>query len=225
MKYALLDDNLTFHKKLKTLFHRYNSSDSLDCYHRIQDFLSHTSKYDILFLDIDLKSNISGIELAKRLYKDNSNLIIIYITDYNHLVYEANGLNVFRFIPKMYLEEKLPTLFTEINNEINSQKYITFNDNIIRTNDILYFEKYGHNVYIHLIKNSLLIKQTTLSKIFNNINNNQFAYINRSIIVNIQHVINIHNNTIYLDITDQNLDISFSKRKEVITKFKEYNLK
>lgn len=75
-------------------------------YQNFTDF----QKYDICFLDIDLK-NEDGITLAKKLKTYNSQLIIIFISQREDLVFQTFSVQPFQFIRKKHYQE----VFNQLN--------------------------------------------------------------------------------------------------------------
>ena len=62
--------------------------------------------YDILLLDVEM-NNMSGIELAKRIRKDNSRAEIIFITSYFEFIGEGYEVDALHYLIKPVSAEKL----------------------------------------------------------------------------------------------------------------------
>ncbi len=61
---------------------------------------------DVLFLDIEMPE-LSGLEIAERLYADNSGIEIVFITAFNHYALDAFRVNALDYLLKPVHEEEL----------------------------------------------------------------------------------------------------------------------
>ena len=62
--------------------------------------------FDILFLDIDMP-NISGLEVAKIYEMQGSDIILIFISHMNGIMFESIDYNPFKYIRKNKIEEEI----------------------------------------------------------------------------------------------------------------------
>ena len=131
MKVLFCDDDLEMLEKIKndfrTYFERKISSLEIECTSKIKKDIS---KYDLCFLDIDLK-NEDGISYAKKLKEINSQLIIIFVSQREDLVFQTFSVQPFQFIRKKHYQEDIEEVFSQLNYflqqttmplEINNQK-------------------------------------------------------------------------------------------------------
>jgi len=174
--------------------------------------------YDICLLDIEMPQ-VDGIKLAKIISSTHAKTYIIFIT--SHLQYAIIGyeLKVSRYIPKSMIEQKLPQALDAIIKEIRVNDKGCF---IIKTN--VRYEKVYYNSIYYIYKdqkNSIFVTKSGESKIrmslhdvYNELNQNIFLIIDRSYIVNFEHVMKIQNNLLYLRSGDH-LSVSRSRSKEV----------
>ena len=107
LNFVLCDDNLQMLEKLsetlKNIFSRkrydanisFVTSDATQMMNYIE-----TNSFEVIFLDIDLNSKISGLEIAKAIRNKNKETYIIFIT--SHLEYSllAYKYKAFDFLPK-----------------------------------------------------------------------------------------------------------------------------
>ena len=68
--------------------------------------------YDILLLDVEMK-NMNGIELAKRIRKDNNRAEIIFITSHFEFVGEGYEVDALHYLIKPISAEKLTQVLTK----------------------------------------------------------------------------------------------------------------
>lgn len=69
------------------------------------ELVESDTEFDIAFLDIEMPQ-IDGINLGKQLLKKNPDIVLIYITAYNHYLDEAMDLGVARFFDKPINSER-----------------------------------------------------------------------------------------------------------------------
>ena len=115
MKVLFCDDDLEMLKQLENDFKVYFKNQIIELetkclYQNFTDF----QKYDICFLDIDLK-NEDGITLAKKLKTYNSQLIIIFISQREDLVFQTFSVQPFQFIRKKHYQEDIKEVFNQLN--------------------------------------------------------------------------------------------------------------
>lgn len=107
LNFILCDDNSTIlerlHKMLESLFMKHNFDAEVSFYStKPEEILDYIKSHpvNVVFLDIDLKSQISGLELAEKIRKKNKNIYIIFTT--GHLEYGllAYKYKTFDYLPK-----------------------------------------------------------------------------------------------------------------------------
>lgn len=104
MKIILLDDHKIFGQSLKILLEEEEIIEVCDYISNIDDFLERIGqdKYDILLIDINLKEEITGLDLIRNILSKNPKEKIIVLTSYDLANYKdiAFGLGVKDFINK-----------------------------------------------------------------------------------------------------------------------------
>ena len=154
LNFVLCDDNLNIVKKLKemleTLFVKNDIEAKIGLYTDKPEKVIEYEKeniVDVLILDINLNSNISGIDLAKEIRKKNKKAYIIFST--GHLEYSlvAYSVKTFDYLPKPLtierLEITLDRLLDDLSNS-SSKQFIKLNSKtIINENEISYIKKEG----------------------------------------------------------------------------------
>lgn len=78
---------------------------------------SHDKKIDLAFLDIEM-SSLNGIQLAKKLKKDNPLIKIIFVTAYNEYALEAYKIHVNGYVTKPVNETRIKEEIDELNSSI-----------------------------------------------------------------------------------------------------------
>lgn len=186
-----------------------------------------TSQFSILFLDIDMPI-VTGFEIAEFIRKFNDNLLIVFLTSMDELVYESFKYKPFRFIRKNKLNEELrEVLHLAIAVvEKNSIKYCQFRTEYgevkFNINDIQYIECINRKVYLIPDDN----KQHNLigiqfSEIVDEFLDKGFILIHRTCIVNLKYIFSIGKLDITLD-NGKKLPVSRYKINDVKRAFTLY---
>ena len=207
LNFVICDDNLLVLDRLifmfESLFIKHNfdaqigfkSDNALDILNYIEN--THT---DVLVLDINLKSNMTGIELAEKVRKKNKNMYFIFIT--GHLEYSMIAYKVKTFdylakpITKERLEETLIRLFNDLTNtpknyiQIDTKQYLD-------ENDILCIKRDGMKLVFYA-KSGTYTSYSSFNKLQNCLPAN-YIRCHKSYIVNLNNITNVdfNTNTIY----------------------------
>ena len=116
------------------------------------EYLNNNSA-DVLFLDIDLKSNINGLEVANLIRKKNKDIYIIFTTAHLEYGLIAYKFKTFDYLSKPITQERLENtvdrLLEDLNFDNSSFLRLDNNKTIIKENSIQYIKKDGMKVVIH----------------------------------------------------------------------------
>ena len=122
---VLCDDNLNTLDRLEKMLDNIFIQNSYDAdivlsssnVSEVLDFVDR-NRVDVLFLDINLKSNITGLDIAKKVRKRNKNLYLIFTTAHLEYVLLAYKYKTFDFLAKPItlsrLEDTIKRLFDDI---------------------------------------------------------------------------------------------------------------
>lgn len=187
---------------------------------------------DILLLDIYLKGNIDGIELAHMIQKEFK-IPIIYLTanaDDSHFN-RAKTTNPYAFISKPFkkldlqhaIELTILRIQEEKKLEVNDLETFVMSDSIfvrnhdkmikININDILYIEAERNYCKIHCKEKEHLIV-STLKDLEEKLNVKSLMRIHRSFIINMQHIDEIA--TSHLVIAKKAIPVSPELKKQLL---------
>lgn len=148
--------------------------------------------YDIYILDIEMPE-LSGTEIVKIIKQNTADAVIIFVTAYLQYMLESFELEIFRYIPKETLEERLPlalqAAFTKL--ELQEGKFYLIS-NAKRTQkiffkDIIYIYKDRKNS-IFVLDSQEIKNREPLFEVFQKLNNAEFMQADRCLIVNLQHI-------------------------------------
>ncbi len=167
-KIAVCDDDSFFLKNFSKLIATVYNGDSraIDCYTNPRELISSETKYDLIFLDIEMPE-INGIELACN-YRRNE-AIIVFVTNMESLVFDAyNTTETFGFIRKSHLKEDFSLIIKRINKKVSSTASIAVKNGNriikIRCSEIIYIEKSVNNVIIHT-RNGVFSERNTITEL------------------------------------------------------------
>ena len=136
--------------------------------HALLDKILTAENTGLVFLDIDLKSDMDGLELAQRIRQIQPRCFIIFITSHSEMSfltfqYKVEALDFIIKDTQEHIKSKIHEClldvehkYTSLNNKINRAFVIRQNDRCITIdyNDIICFETSGniHKVLLHAKK-------------------------------------------------------------------------
>lgn len=183
---------------------------------------------NLLFLDIDLNEKYNGINLATYIKSKFPNIILVFTSTHDDLVFPALSVDFFQFIRKSRYDLDSIKVFKEINNFLSQQdKKIIIKINgrrlIIKLTNIKYILSIGHELFIKTVDNDYVIK-SSLKKFSKNINHEDFVQIERGLIINLNYIKNIIKNKI-LTVDDETYIIGRKYSADFLKKYEEFLLK
>lgn len=229
IRIAICDDEQPMVDALKKRFDDFFKNDNMEyeinLYTNGNQLLEDNNKnpYDVLFLDIDMPQ-IDGIKVAKNIRNVNSNMIIIFVTNKENLVFQSIKYSPFRFIRKDNLDEDIRELFFALKEKIildNIQYEVIINGKIkfLTVSKIVYFESFRHNIIAHYFDATTYNIKESLSNLSDKFGKYGFIRVHKSYLVNYRNIYVINSNNLKLD-TNENIPISRFKRQEIQTKYK-----
>lgn len=202
LNFVLCDDNLVIVNKLKEMLEflfvkhdieakiTFTSDNSID----VLDFIEN-NHVDVIILDINLNSDISGLELAKRIRKNNKGVYIIFST--GHLEYSlvAYSVKTFDYLPKPITIERLEVTIMRLLEDVkfSNKRFIYINNRtIINYSEINYIKKDGMKLVFCTDSHSYET-YNSFSKIQSILPDN-FIRCHKSYIANTDNILNISAN-------------------------------
>ena len=228
IRIAVCDDDKVFSERIKLLIEQYFTEQSTETDIAVfisgAEFLSDNTDYNAVFLDIDMP-DIDGFEIAEQL---NGDILIVFVTTHDELVYSSLKFRPFRFIRKAYLEEELPETLEAANKEIKklnaSSKFILqtkSGEALLNVNNIEYIEIYTHSIQVYTADGEVLECYGSLSVLEKQLNDFDFVSTHKSYLVNCQYIFSIEKNRIILDDKTE-IPLSRYKADAVKSKFKNH---
>jgi DNA-binding LytR/AlgR family response regulator len=231
LKFALIDDDkkllIDFYKMLESIFIKHDLDAKVVFYSTnvvaLLDYVKK-SKVDVLILDIDLKSNLSGLEIAEIVRKSNKDCYIIFETAHLEYGLIAYKYKTFDFICKpvtsQRLEECVLRLFEDISELKKKFIRIDNKNTIISEADISYIKKDGMKLIFHTETRDYEIYSSFL-KIQESLPQN-FVRCHKSFIANINNVTKVESNKNIVYFNNSSCDIGPKYKNKFLEVIKNY---
>lgn len=231
LKFALIDDDkkllIDFYKMLKSIFIKHDLDAKVVFYSTnvvaLLDYVKD-SKVDVLFLDIDLKSNLSGLEIAEIVRKSNRDCYIIFETAHLEYGLIAYKYKTFDFICKpvtsQRLEECVLRLFEDVSELKKKFIRIDNKNTIISEADITYIKKDGMKLIFHTETRDYEI-YGSFQKIQNSLPQN-FVRCHKSFIANINNITKVESNKNIVYFNSSSCDIGPKYKNKFLEVIKNY---
>ena len=179
--------------------------------------------YDILLLDVEMKG-VTGIELAKRIRRDNSRSEIIFITSHFEFIGEGYEVDALHYLIKPISEEKLMQVLNKAADKVSAEPpfvLISCEGSTVKLyeSDILYAEAFLHYIVIHTKDKEYRIKEN-ISSLEEKLSGD-FYRIHRSYVVSLKHITRISRTSV--NIGNTQLPLSRGKYDDINRAFIDHN--
>lgn len=209
MNVLIVDDDILFSKKLyhdfDSFFRDKNEVQKTDIVSTDFENIKYNN-YDIIFMDINL-IYLNGIDLSKKIKESKENLILIFVSSQEELVFRSLEVSPFQFIRKTKYDIDCPLVFNQLEAYLNLKSksiILDIHGRMIKIDiqDIIVCVAIGHDITIHTLKEDYTIRNTIkgVSKI---INHEDFIQVQRGLIVNLRYIDIVENNKIILQNTEE----------------------
>lgn len=158
------------------------------------DAWEHGLTIDMLFLDVQIPNELSGMEIAKQIFEKNEYIPIAFITNYAEYACDGYHVNALRYLVKPVQQQDIDECMNIAWNRWN----LSLSESIrIKTStctmalpvkDILMIESIGHQLRIHTINDGITEIRARLSDYAKLLPAGLFAQCHKSYIVNIMYV-------------------------------------
>ena len=160
LNFILCDDNLHLLDRLEKLLDNIFVKNNFDAkislktadYNKVLDYITN-NKADVILLDINLKSNKTGLQVAEQIRETNKEMYLIFTTAHLEYAMIAYKVKTFDYIAKPIsydrLEETIIRLFEDINSE--PKKYIKLDNKntVVDSSEIEYVKRDGMKLVFH----------------------------------------------------------------------------
>jgi DNA-binding LytR/AlgR family response regulator len=224
---AVCDDEEYYREKIKHLlnkyFHKYQIDFSIDVFSSGEEFYEQAvgmTKYDIVFLDINMKE-MNGIDLAHKLRTYKQDVYIVFVTGYVNYALEGYKVDAIRYIMKdtltVSMVECMNTIIKKMQIQINKIEFNFMNGKKqIFTDKILYIESCKHKLIFKIFE-TVLMEYEMYDKLDNiemKLRGFGFLRIHKSYLINMKYIKQMNNYKAIL-ITNEELPIPKLRYQEV----------
>lgn len=223
---AVVEDEINEQQKTKAFFDNYtkenpNEKFSVVFYKDGETFLKNfaNGKFDLVLMDVDLKSKLNGIEVAEKMREMDKEVFLIFMTNLAQYAIEGYKVQAYDYIVKPFTYYDFKLRINQISNLIISrkiEKVILKTDGIkvvVYVKEIYYVEINNHQLIYHTKKGNF---QTygSLKEIEKSLTGFNFSPCNSCYLVNLDYVDEIDGFTAVVH--GDKLLISHPKRKQFL---------
>lgn len=230
MKAVICDDERMAAEYLAALLQKKEDIDILDIFTRQTEFLRAMEEGqipDVVFMDIDWKDDLNGIQLSKKLFEKYPNTQIIYVTGYNDRFSQQIFLedsNLCGYLVKPVQEEYLDGMLKKAaqHQRKNTDKLVINRRGVVQVlpcDDIIYLESQGHYTILHMLKEDVSIYEKM--NVWSEKLPRRFVQCHKSYVVNMDCITYIDKDVIWLK-DDHKINISKSRYKEFRERYFQY---
>lgn len=205
---AILDDEENILQRVEQVIHsslvQTGYQVDISCYNSVHtlkwDIEEKKKIFDIFVLDIEIGED-NGLEVAKYIRSKDQTAYLIFMTSYMEYSIEAYECETYRYILKKQMDDKLVPAILNLCEKIESKEqnfYVIENQYYaekIMEHDILYLYKESKYTYFVLQDGTKRVRKS-LSNVKKELRMNLFAAIDKSIVVNLEHVMSLDNREI-----------------------------
>lgn len=228
MRIAICDDDKIMLDILATMvadcMQRYEEQTEIVTYLRATELVKDNSvqAYDAVFLDIEMPE-MSGEEAAKCLREKSREQIIIFATNYEHLVFRSFSARPLRFLRKDHLKRDLSEAISAMLDEhawVNDRIVLEYRGEIhtFLTREIRYCETYNHETIIHTVRESITLRMP-IKNMEKLLCARGFVRTHKSYLVNMRYMCSLGKEVICLSNPEETLPLSRRRVKDVREKF------
>lgn len=184
----------------------------------LYDIMDDHFIFDLILLDIEMPG-ISGMEIVQTIKPTLPNVKVIFITSHMKYAIDSFELSIFRYVPKTDLHRRLTYAITDALKLIMLEEdkfYTVLTANRLEKvsyRDILYIQRDGKNAALHT-SNRIILVRKSLQAVYAELDAEEFLFIERGCIVNLIHITQLKNSTVYLE-NNITLGISRSHLQDV----------
>lgn len=230
MKICICDKDLFIRKKLQQFIKAFEIAENVFefCFFSNgEDMLksiNNSVKFDIVFLDIDLK-DVNGITIAERIKETAPKTIIIFLSGVSDYIFEAFRLEVLHFLVKPIKENEFKEVFNRA-----LKKYTSLNSTLIlkwkneryciSIDEISFVEGYNRHLCVHTASGNYEAVGKIVD-LYEILKNHNFVRIHQGFVVNMQYIKNFKTEDV--ELTDgTKVMVSVRKKQEALKIYDEY---
>ncbi|MEE3431426.1 MAG: LytTR family DNA-binding domain-containing protein [Candidatus Enteromonas sp.] len=160
-------------------------------------------KYDLLFLDILLGGDVTGMDVAKRIRAKNNDVSIVFLTKSTHFAIDGYQVGAIDYIVKPLVYDEL---FLKLRKVLDYVRHATDRDVILKAlegtvvvkeSDVYYIEVIKHYLYFHTRLGEIVVRSSM--KEVADMLGAKFARSGNSFLIHLGHVCRVGKNGVFVD--------------------------
>ena len=208
LNFAICDDNSAILDRLSKMLESIFINNNIDAKIGLKSLSAseiikylENNKVDVLILDINLKSETTGCDIANMVRKKNKDVYIIFTTAHLEYALLAYKYKTFDYLPKPIAKERLEETILRLVDDMKHtpSKFIRLNNNktIINQDEVNYIKRDGMKL-VFCTDNRTYETYSSFNKLEGCLPEN-FVRCHKSYIVNVKNIsdINSNKNTIF----------------------------
>lgn len=226
---AVCDDESEVIEKINDSVTRFltdnKHSFTIEKYYSGESLIESKKKFDLIFLDIEMKE-LNGIETAQAIRSKDLDVKIVYITSYTDYWRRAYKVHAFDFISKPFSDEDIHNVLKDFLRIYNAENEKTVELKtadgaaVLKTKDILYFyikDKEKRKVIVNT-SHGEYVSTESLKEIYERLDSEEFYKAHKSCIVNLRYVQSIgkNNGGDIIMTNGTNIPLAIKKQKEFL---------
>ncbi len=193
MRIAICDDTKACRDSIHTLCRDYlqdrNTDDEIVLFASGEQFLSYAGEINLLLLDIEM-DGMNGIEVKELLQNSRQDIMIIYITNYKQFMQDAFGRQVYGYLTKPVIKEKLYKLLDQAMREYGENFVVSTEDRqcpFVKAKNIQYIKAEDKYTILVTPEKEFLVRKNMIEW-ETGLSGRDFCRIHKSYMINLEHV-------------------------------------
>lgn len=231
LKFCIVDDNIKILNKVSSMLDHIFTKHDFDAEISFKttdsnELLSYisTNKIDVLLIDIELKSNINGLDIAEKIRKTNKDCYLIFTTAHLEYGLIAYKYKTFDFLAKPVSTERLEDTIIRLFEDVNGihKRFIRLDskNTIINEDEVDFIKRDGMKIIFHTDSRDYEV-YSSFNKIQDKLPDN-FVRCHKSFIVNINNVTKIESSSNMIYFNDSFCDIGPKYKNDLMEVINDY---
>ncbi len=211
MRIAVCDDSKKMREQVRMCINAFDAKYEVTEFEDGGGLLRSKEKFDLVFLDIEMP-NLDGMSAAKRLREQKNDVLIVFLTSHEELVFDAFEVKAFRFLKKPVACKEVHDVLRALEKEISHTEKIMITQKgkvwEIPLKNVLYLEAYGDGTYVYDTEGNVYETSEQLKVWESKLQNKYFYRIHKSFFIALEHVRGVENDIVLLGESREPLKIA-----------------
>ena len=202
INFVLCDDNTQYLELLKSFVERecskllcgredYKVGPAFSSGDKLMEYMKN-HHVDVLLLDIDMP-NLNGFDVAKIICKEYKNTKIIFMSAFDHFVYNAFEFYPFAYLRKLHISAELPKVLKRVIEKIHepNRKLLlstVSGPKMVDVSSITYVESDRNYCIVHIVHGKKYTCRGTLISFEKDLETYDFFRIHSAFLINLEYV-------------------------------------